>query len=39
MAGCPVCGLIIGHDKALHKAAEKEAAEQGRPKPPKGKGK
>jgi hypothetical protein len=32
---CPTCGLVIGHDSSLHKAAEKEAKEQGRPPPPK----
>jgi hypothetical protein len=31
---CPVCGLVIGHDSRLHKEAEEQAKEQGRPKPP-----
>lgn len=34
---CPVCGLLVGHDSRLHKEAEKEAEQQGRPKPSKGK--
>ena len=36
LMACPVCGMVGGlHDNRLHKEAEKEAKEQGRPPPPK----
>jgi hypothetical protein len=29
---CPVCLLLIGHDRKLHQEAEQQAKEQGRKK-------